>query len=285
MQFSINRLGLLMKKQLQENKKLYLLGTLAMMGIMGLIFMFMAINDNLNIESQPAFLGLGMISFGCLFTLTLFSKLDVKGGRIQSFMLPASHLEKLICAIIYGTFLFPLVYLISVYPVLRIFTYINSYIGNIQQVYVFDEGKLEYIILSYFFILQSLVLFFSVFFRQYKVVKSIVTLCLLFFGTINLAPAITEQFLPFSFKRSIKIEQVYADDKKLTEKGNTKEVNGNFILGANTPFGDVRYFSENTQASLGVPYHQKRWFYFLLYLSIPFMWIITWFRLRESEIS
>lgn len=290
MELSFTRIGLLIKKQFIENKKLYLFGTLAMIGIMSFVF-FMSVTDYSGFRkgNQGAFLGIGLLSFGCLFTLTLFSNLDTTEGRTNIFMLPTTTLEKLICAIVYGSILFPILYLITVYPMLRLANYVdNNYMGHLNEAYIFDVDKMQVIFLALFYLLQSMVLLLSVYFRQYKVVKSVVTLCLLFFGGIYFYPKILNQFLPRSFNdtRTITIhKRSYDDDLVLINTKTIKEKQ--FLTGreSGTPFSNVLYFAENTSLYLELPSYQKVWFFVLLCMSVPFMWLIIWFRLKESEIN
>lgn len=288
MELSITRIGLLMKKQLIENKKLYLFGVLAMMGIMSFVFiMSTSGNNGFRINEQGVFFGVGIISFGCLFALTLFSNLDSAKGRTQQFTLPATTLEKLACAIIYGAILFPILYLISIYPILRLTNYVdNNYMGSINEAYTFNTKDETLIPLTIFFILQALVLLLSVFFRQYKVVKSIVLICVLFFGSMIFYPKIISQFLPSSFQKEIEVKTKIFGNKPNPIKTPLIKLNEPIrTLRTSNPFGEATYFSYRFQISLNVPFEQKIWFYIFLYASIPFMWLITWFRLKESEVN
>lgn len=289
MELSITRIALLMKKQVIESKKLYLFGVLAMMGIMSFVFM-MSISGNhgFRINEQGAFFGVGMISFGCLFALTLFSKLDNAKGRTQQFTLPATILEKLACAIIYGAVLFPIMYIITVYPILRLTNYVdNNYMGSINEAYTFNTKDETLIPLTVFYILQAFVLLLSVYFKQYKVVKSVVLICLIFFGSIFIYSKIVFSFFPIAFSKEITVTYNFKDeDQSLVKKiGNTFTVNQTFSrIHSVEPFGELRYFSSKTYVGIELPICQQIGFFFLSFLSIPFMWLITWFRLKESEV-
>lgn len=287
MELSFKRLGLLIKKQFIENRKFYLFGALAMMGVMGFIFIFSVYVGSLNMGKQGIFLGIGMVTFGCLFTLTLFSKLDKKEQRIQMLMLPSTALEKLLGGIIYGAVLFPVVYLITVYPVLRFANYVdNNFVGNTNEPYAFDVEGMQAIFVFIFYIMQTLVLMFSVFIRQYKVPVAAGVLSFLFFGTIYLNPKITNQFLPRHFSGKTKIEQRFFDENKVLTHTKTITVDKRFQRERNEmPFTKVRYFYGDGYAEVNPPRNQRGIFGLLLLLAIPFMWIITLFRLKESELS
>ncbi|HET8830048.1 MAG TPA: hypothetical protein VFM79_11940, partial [Pelobium sp.] len=245
-----------MKKQFIENKKLYLFGTLAMMGIMSFIFFWKAsLGNGLTQTDQAIFLGTGMISFGCLFSLTLFSSLDNAKGRSQVFMFPATFSEKMLCAIIYGTLLFPIVYIATVYPLLILANYFdNNYMGHFNEAYIFNLKHLQIKLLSVFYVLQTMVLLCSVFFRQYKIVKSIVLICLLFFGTMLFYPKVINRFLPLNFKKEISVEIRHFDKLQLQSKKTTK-INKMLIGRSASPFQEVRYFSGERYFSLDVPFH------------------------------
>ncbi len=287
MELSFTRIGLLMKKQFMEDKKLYLFGVLAMMGIMSIIFLAtIASRDGFQIESQGVFFGVGLISFGCLFTLTLFSKLDRSKETIQLFTLPASMLEKLICAIVYGVFLFPLVYLITIYPLLRLANVLDvAYMGHINKAYSFNLNILHVVFLTIFYVLQALVLLLSVTFKEYKIVKSIVLICSLAFGSIFLYPRIVSQFLPTSFIKPIALKVKTFEENRLKSIQMLKVTETFTNRDSHSPYSEGRYFSNSRHASLQVPFNQKVWFYILLYLSVPVMWFITWLRLKEWEVN
>jgi hypothetical protein len=75
MKLSIYRLKLLIKKQIAENVQLYLLGILAIAGVMGLIFIVTAFkSDGLKHSDQEFLLLVGMIITGGLFTCTILSQ-------------------------------------------------------------------------------------------------------------------------------------------------------------------------------------------------------------------
>lgn len=287
MELSFKHLGLLIKKQFIENRKFYVIGALATMGIMGFVFAFTVYVGDFRLDKQGAFLGIGMVSFGCLFTLTLFSKLDKKEERIQMLMLPSTALEKLLCAIIYGAVLFPIVYLITVYPVLRLVNYVdNNFVGNAHEPYVFNVEGMHAIFLFIFYIMQTLVLMFSVFIRKYKIPIAAGVLSFLFFGTIYFNPKIIDQFLPRHFSGKTKIEQRFFDENKILTHSQTITVDKRFQRGStDMPFTKVRYFYGDGYAEVNPSRNQQGIFGILLLLTIPFMWIITLFRLKESELS
>ncbi len=286
MEISFTRIGLLMKKQFIENKKLYLFGVLAIMGIMSFVFVTIVFfGEGLKMQEQGVVFGLGMISFGCLFTLTLFSKLDKKEGRTEIFTLPATALEKLVCGIIYGAILFPIIYIITVYPILRFAHYLdNTYMGRINETYIFNVDKA--IFMSIFYILQTLVLMLSVFIKQYKVPISAGILSIIFLSIFYFYPKIIAQSFPREIKGGIKMEERYLGKDGILNYTKIIKVDQTFVGPQNVqPFGEMRYNSQYTYLQVGLPLYQNMFFYVLLLLAIPFLWIITWFKLKELEVN
>ncbi|WP_442795205.1 hypothetical protein [Pelobium manganitolerans] len=286
MAISFTRIGLLAKKQFIDNKKLYLFGVLAMMGIMGAIFsLFLITGTNLGKENQAVYLLLGLVVFGGLYTLTLFSNLENTKGRTLSLMLPATATEKLICAFVYGAILFPLAYLLCVYPLLRFTIFIdNKFMGHFTSPYVFDEHRAQLFLITAFFLIQAQILLCSLFFKHYKAVKSIVFICVMFFGTLIIYTKIIGYILPGRIDKTAVVEERYYKNNNLFKTDTVKR-----HLTADTRiinlFTAVKYYGDQRDVSLELTRKQKNVFFLLLYLTIPCMWLISWVRLKEMEVN
>jgi hypothetical protein len=107
--FSFTRWRLLVAKQWKENRRRYLLSLLAIGGLMAAWEAFLiAVIPYAPLEPfmQFATYTVGLFLTGCLFASTLFADLGNKKQALSWLSLPASHLEKLLCAILFGVVLF-----------------------------------------------------------------------------------------------------------------------------------------------------------------------------------
>lgn len=127
--FNISRFGLVLRKDFQENKKLYALGALLIFGSLATMMILVGYDiydRNTNTWSEAEATGcMEMVRTGLffgflyLFTITLastlFSKLKFKTGRIEALTLPASDLEKFMSRWIVVTIVFPIMYVLLFY--------------------------------------------------------------------------------------------------------------------------------------------------------------------------
>jgi len=92
-----------------ENRKRYLLGLLAIAGLLIAWFSFLLTVDKfsgLDLGYQFSAYFVGLYFVGCLLAGTIFSELGDKRQGIGYLSLPASHLEKLLCALLFSIVLF-----------------------------------------------------------------------------------------------------------------------------------------------------------------------------------
>ena len=201
--FNMNRFLLLVGKQWSENQTRYLLSILAVGGLLviWLTFMFFAENSHgLDHETQVITYFGGLFLIGCLFASTAFSDLASKPKGINFLSLPASHFEKLLCALFYVVVLFPLVYSALFYIVdWIVLKYTNTlikavYYSGQQTVEDLSRGKLANVFVQsqmhkggestnwfmvahcIFFAIQSAFIAGSIYFPKYSFIKTVVVL-------------------------------------------------------------------------------------------------------------
>ncbi len=107
--FSFSRWWKLVTLHWIVNCKRYLLALLAIAGLLAAWFGFViAMNrqGELFLFFQFAAYFVGLFFVGCFYASTLFSDLNSKPEGINYLSVPASHLEKLCCAIFFGVLLF-----------------------------------------------------------------------------------------------------------------------------------------------------------------------------------
>ena len=201
--FSFPRWGLLVKKHWAENYRRYLLSLLAMGGLLVAWYSFILIMDRvdpLGIFFQYSAYFVGLFFVGCLHASLLFSELGSKTAGISYLSLPASQLEKLLCAVFFGVIIFFIAYtllfylvdipmvelsnrLIRLHP--RVWPGTDQYVPALAIYNVFTSNpavipgdpEYHYVLLA-FFAVQSCFLLGSVYFPRYSFIKTIVAVLL-----------------------------------------------------------------------------------------------------------
>jgi hypothetical protein len=111
--FDFNRFSLLVKRQWVENKKLFLMASLALVGL-GIISYSLSSNWNIGQISEAiqvlSFMG-GLFLASTLFTNYIFKDFSDKNSTTHFLMTPSSHLEKLLSGSFYSFIVFPIVFL------------------------------------------------------------------------------------------------------------------------------------------------------------------------------
>jgi hypothetical protein len=303
MQFSIYRVWLLSKKQWVENRQFYILGLLATAGILAAAFLINAHqHEGLSYTNQRDVLLGGAAIAGALFTTTRLSKFNDKIKGIQALTLPASALEKLVTAILYTTLIFPLAYLLVTYPVMALTHYIDTeIIGHTTLLYNLNlQGRFMDTIVVYL-ALQALVLLCSVMFRRYTILKTIVLVFVVFYSSIALNPIIAERMLDIKSISHTKINmrQILYNEAGARIKDTVGVVDvSNPEMQSNPPYSDATmYFKDDVYRvhfdlprphivtmGIAVSDGSKLIFNILALLTIPFLWLATWFRLKETQL-
>jgi hypothetical protein len=111
--FNLNRWLLYITKHWNENKRRYLLSLGALAGLLVLWFSFLMIvnpENAVNVTIQFITYYVGMFLTGCLFASLIFNDLSDAPKAIQFLLVPVSHLEKLLTALLFGVILFFICY-------------------------------------------------------------------------------------------------------------------------------------------------------------------------------
>src|SRR5688572_27983602 len=118
--FSFQRWSLLVAKQWADNRKQYLLAIIAFMSLILVWYILTMLVD----DSNPMAENLQHITYlfslfivGPFYASQFFKQLNSRSKGIDYLMVPASTLEKVLCAIFYGVFLFLIVFTIAFYTV------------------------------------------------------------------------------------------------------------------------------------------------------------------------
>ena len=110
--FSSFRLLQLVRKQWIENSRFYIFSALALIGILGLVLLFWFNNSDNSFKEESLYMifTFGIYIAGGVFASMSFNMLGEKEKGTYWLSFPASHLEKLLCILLYNVVFFTLVY-------------------------------------------------------------------------------------------------------------------------------------------------------------------------------
>jgi hypothetical protein len=282
--FDLKRFTLLLAKHWNENRKRYMLGFLAMAGLMLFWYTFILITNRgsgipANLQSMTYFVGL--VITGCYFGSVLFSDLSSGPKAMTYLSLPASHLEKLLCGLFYGVFIFFLAYTVIFYivdiPMVKIGNSLSGQpgmsLGNQpfkehRIVNVFsnpapdqagsngaDENPFVLFMLLYLAI-QAAYILGSVYFSKFSFIKTTIALAAL--GLLVVAfigKVLYPDLPPHSSWLGLTSWQVYSDGESVVRK--------------TVSLGDG---IENTLRII------------IKFAFAPLLWVVTYFRFKEKEV-
>ncbi|HEY8971685.1 MAG TPA: hypothetical protein VIM64_21435 [Puia sp.] len=277
--FDFHRWQMLVASHWAEHRKRYLLALLAVGGLLAGWYGFLLMLDHfgpLNLFIQYATYYCGLFLVGCFYASTLFSELGSKSRATQYLSVPASHLEKLLCGILFGVVLFFIAFTIVFYivdiPMVSLANHIiagehqhwpNTFqpIGSVGVLNIWNTGwapvidrKYHFFLCGYFAI-QSAFLLGSVYFTRWSFIKTVVSLLVFWVAFILYAQKGIAEHLPDGWH----------------------------------PYDLVRWTNntENIAAAsvVSLPGTMEKIFIFLMQCSLPpVFWIITYFRLKEKEV-
>ena len=276
--FDFTRFRLLVARHWMENRQRYLLslGAIAGLLILWFVFFFMMNNGTTVIRQEFQF-GTYMFSLfvaGSLFASSLFAPLSSKGRGINYLSIPASHLEKLLVALLYGFVIFFICFTLVFYVVDWLVLQITNPIvaGNWKEHYPndvftpepvanvftvmdksFDGTSVFVYILMIYFSVQSIFLAGSVFFKKFSFIKTVLAGLVIGFAYWLVMYIILISMLP--------------------EGGFRDELSGFWMR------------TDSGMAMVKVPH----WMItacklFFVYCIPPFLWLAAWQRLKEKEI-
>ncbi|HEV9038474.1 MAG TPA: hypothetical protein VGQ51_17685 [Puia sp.] len=276
--FNWSRWCLLVSKHWDENRKRYLLALLAIAGLLIVWFSFILVMDKytpMNVIYQYMTYFVGLYITGSLYASTLFAELSSKRDGVGFLALPASQLEKLLCALLFGILLFFVVYTIIFYavdiPLVRIANriiassprnYPNTTIRILAMpVYNVFTGaygpgfeKEMHLFLFAFFSVQSAFLLGSVYFTRYSFIRMVVVLAVGLLGIMTVQARVILPLLPSGWYN-----------------------------------GWTGWFSRdaagNTDKLVALPESAENAVILLVQCAPPvLLWIVTWYRLKEKQV-
>jgi hypothetical protein len=278
--FSFNRWSLLIVKHWSENRKKYLLALLAITGILLIWFLFNIVMEGYRPMSSGTQIGTyfaGLFIIGCLYGSTLFSELASKSKGTNYLSLPASQLEKTLCALLYGVVIFFITYSLVFYFSDIIMVKIANGISyaywqkhhlpgdifrpqEIENVFWGNERmrggsvNVNLLILLFYFAIQSAYILGSAYFNRFSFIKTTVSLLVLWLFLIVFVGKIMGAFVP---------------DGSYYEGITSYRLNS----------------GSDEEKIIRLPEWIDTYTIFLLkYAFAPIFWIVTYFRVKEKEI-
>jgi len=218
--FHFSRWRLLVAKHWVEHRRPYLLSLLAIGGLYAAWFAFMIAMDPyapMAANMQFASYMMGLYSVGCLYSSMLFAELSTKKEALPWLSLPASHLEKLLCTILYSVILFYIAFNLVFYCVDLIMVQWSNNITwrhprffpgtkiRVLPVTLYNifsaEGapvpeKDYHLFTSLYFTAQAAFLLGSVYFTRYSFVKTAIAALLFVLAFVILQRAVIYPLLP-----------------------------------------------------------------------------------------
>jgi len=277
--FHFSRWRLLVAKHWVEHRRPYLLSLLAIGGLYAAWFAFtIAIDAYAPMAPNMQFMAYitGLYAVGCLYSSMLLAPLNTKKDALPWLSLPASHLEKLLCTILFGVVLFFIAFNVVFYVVDIIMVQWSNTITfhhpryfpgttiRVQPVTVYNiftaDGapipeKNFHIFTSLYFAIQAAFLLGSVYFTRYSFIKTAIAVLLFILGFAFLQRGVIFPLLPKGWNNE------FLDWARMSYDGGP-------------PDTEVRVPKslENVIVALGQ-------------FGLPlFFWFVTWLRLKEKEV-
>lgn len=262
--FSFQRLGKLIVKQFYENARFYLFCSLAIFGLLALVFAFWLGVTGPNYDEQGTYVILvfGLYISGAVFAGLSFNMLGNKDKGIYWLSVPATHLEKLIATIFYSTIAFTIVYCVCFYIVKSIavaflLNYIQHHPGtSYNNMTDFKSGfgaVIQNFVYGYFAV-QSFYLLGSVYFSRYSLVLTTVVFASLIFTFFYYMSNIHDYMF------------VHGGWDGFSVRQSDPSIRGGYML-----------YSVSPVLSNIIEYATK-------FAWAPLFWIVTWFRLKEKQL-
>jgi hypothetical protein len=268
--FSFKRFSLLVAKHWADNRKRYVLSIIAFVGLLITWFVFTMLVDS----DTPMGKGLQLLTFffslfaaGSFYASQYFRDLGSRSRGINFLLVPASAFEKILCSLLYTVVLFFVVFVAAFYVAdILMVTIAKSFFATAAPdrerglLNVFKAVNLPFDtnstinVLLLFFAVQSAFLLGSVYFEKYSFIKTIISGFVVFFII----------FCCIYFMYDMMPEGEYEHGFLTTYRIDTKGEN-DYLVKIPGWIGQALY-------------------YLLTYGIAPFLWIVTYYRLKEKQV-
>jgi len=256
--FSFTRLGLLIKKQWADHSRLYALAIAAIFGLMAVAFFLWSLPDgNRSVVGTYIILMVALFLGGSIFASMMFADLSQRTTGIYYLSVPATHAEKMVCAILYSQVFFNAVIVIIFFilqPITLSLVKMNPHIHFHSD---FERGEFKSVATNItigYCSLQALFLLGSVYFQRFSFVKTVVSFLLVVFVFFH--------FLRYAIWP---------------------------IIPHNMDMQGLTKFEIHNDGGVRTSYSLPGWVDFTIryifpYIWVPVFWAVTYFRLKEKEL-
>ena len=269
--FSFKRFALLVLKHWADNKKRYSLSVLAIVGLLIIWFVFSILTDfdrvPMGREIQTITYFFSLFGVGCFFASQYFNDLGSRPKGINFLLVPASSFEKLLCSLLYTVVLFFVVFTAVYYLVELLMVGIAKTLplpagegSKPTVVNVFDIINPQFNqdttvnFLLFFFTIQSAFLLGSVYFEKFSFIKTVICGFVAGFVLFCLMYFFNEQLPPGSYEKGfLTAYRVHVD-------------------GVNDRLVEIPAWIGQVLRFL------------VTYGLAPFLWVVTYFRLKEKQV-
>jgi hypothetical protein len=257
--FSFTRLGLLIKKQWADHSRLYALAVAAIVGLMAIAFFLWTLPDG-NREVMGTYIILLVTLFlgGSIFASMMFADLSQRTTGIYWLSVPATHAEKMVCAILYSQVFFNAVVLIIFFilqPIALSLVKMNPHI-QFHSGLARDEFRSVVINIAVgYCAMQALFLLGSVYFQRFSFIKTVVATLLVAFVFFHFLRYVIWPIIP----HNLNMHKGLTDFEVQDDKG----------------FRAMYSLPQWVGTSLK---------YAFQYIWVPVFWAATYFRLKEKEL-
>jgi hypothetical protein len=286
--FDFKRFSLLVKRQWVENKKLFLMASVILVGL-GIIFYAMNMSwvDGGIRNFQKELFSFGLFVSGTIFTNYVFRDFYDKNSSTNFLLIPASHFEKLLNGLFYVFIFFPIVYFAffgivdlcfvkignsiimsqvelpkvgGVYDLLNYTLYEKIVVFNTFSIEKMAERNYEslsdlLIVLSFWAITQAITILGSMFFERWALIKT-------GFSVFAIALIIG---LFFNLIVKLSYGDLEAELQKLELQNNSIDGYYSLVSPISTFFSDVVKI-------------------IVKYVATPILLLIAYFKLKEKQV-
>lgn len=261
---NFTRLIQLVKRQWQENSRLYMYSVLALVFMEALIFWLWIANGGPEYHGEVPYLIFiaGIYICGFIFASFSFNQLSDKTKATYWLSVPASHLEKLICVIFYSTIVFAIVFCTTFFLVQSVaVAYVKDMVAADPTIHFTEVdlgkggfGEVFWAFMYGFVAIQAFYLLGSVYFSRYA-----------FILTTVVGAAIIIIFI------------YYTSKMMLAFFGDNYVFNLTSVKSFDT---DDHYYRSYELSNFGVTVLEI----IFKYSWAPVFWVATWYRLKEKQV-
>lgn len=251
---NVNRVLLLINRQWLESRRAWLIGTSAITAILSCLFLVIDHwRTSFNGDTTNGVFLLLLFIGGGIFMAGIFKDLGNKQKGVWFLILPASAFEKLIVAMGYGIFTYVIAYLGIFYTVQETMRLILGGGEGLHRVELLKNGFYQFIFLFVNF--QSLILLGSIFFNKSQFLKTVLLI-------------IAGEFLIYN--GNTLLLRILSKEASIT---------------SNSPLDSFQFVNHNENVYVHLPPGMLLTMNVVSWVIVPLtLWLITWYRLKESEL-